>query len=226
MSYFYGSGGGQRQPKWNYQPNLDSSLLATVRDEMLRKEEEYRREQQRIDTEKKKLTSYLTQLQAMVRDLPGTYKRKFTYDVLSGIATCLIDGTVFEIVKGLEDIQQLSERNLLNKRMKIVNSQKAQRMELSKKQRNALQSCEQRPHNLPLVEASNAQEKKALEDKLDAEISQVDQKVVLELDQLVSDQQATLQHCRVKSSLIQTEPTPFLYQAETESGVSPPCTEY
>ena len=71
MSYFYGSGGGQRQPKWNYQLNLDSSLLATVRDEMLRKEEEYRREQLRIDTEKKKLTSYLTQLQAMVRDLPG-----------------------------------------------------------------------------------------------------------------------------------------------------------
>ncbi|XP_015765536.1 PREDICTED: protein DGCR6-like isoform X2 [Acropora digitifera] len=206
MSYFYGSGGGQRQPKWNYQPNLDSSLLATVRDEMLRKEEEYRREQQRIDTEKKKLTSYLTQLQAMVRDLPGTYKRKFTYDVLSGIATCLIDGTVFEIVKGLEDIQQLSERNLLNKRMKIVNSQKAQRMELSKKQRNALQSCEQRPHNLPLVEASNAQEKKALEDKLDAEISQVDQKVVLELDQLVSDQQATLQRAGVPLFSITNSP--------------------
>ena len=36
-------------------------------------------------------------------------------------------------------------------------------MELSKKQRDAIQSCEQRPHNLPLVEASNAQEKKVLE---------------------------------------------------------------
>lgn len=71
MSYFYGGGGGQRQPKWNYQPNLDSNLLATVRDEMLRKEEEYRREQQRIEAEQRKLTSYLTQLQAMVRDLPG-----------------------------------------------------------------------------------------------------------------------------------------------------------
>lgn len=54
----------------------------------------------------------------------STYKNKFTYDVLSGIATCLLDGTVFEIVKGLEDIQQLTERNLLNKRMKLVNSQK------------------------------------------------------------------------------------------------------
>lgn len=208
MSYYYGGGGGggQRQPKWNYQPNLDSNLLATVRDEMLRKEEEYRKEQQRIEAEKKKLTSYLTQLQAMVRDLPGTYKKKFTYDVLSGIATCLLDGTVFEIVKGLEDIQQLSERNLLNKRMKIVNSQKAQRMELSKKQRDMLQSCEQRPHNLPLVEASNAQEKKAVEERLEAEISQVDQKIVLELDQLVSDQQATLQRAGVPLFSITNNP--------------------
>ena len=40
----------------------------------------------------------------------------------------------------------------------------AQRMQLSKKQRDALQSCEQRPHNLPLVEASNAQEKKVWSD--------------------------------------------------------------
>ena len=71
MSYFYGGGGGQRQPKWNYQTNLDPNLLATVRDEMLRKEEEYRKEQLRIEAEQKKLTSYLTQLQAMVRDLPG-----------------------------------------------------------------------------------------------------------------------------------------------------------
>lgn len=71
MSYFYSGGGGQRQPKWNYQTNLDPNLLATVRDEMLRKEEEYRKEQQRIEAEKKRLTSYLTQLQAMVRDLPG-----------------------------------------------------------------------------------------------------------------------------------------------------------
>ncbi|XP_027043944.1 protein DGCR6-like [Pocillopora damicornis] len=206
MSYFYGSGGGQRQPKWNYQTNLDPNLLATVRDEMLRKEEEYRKEQQRIEAEQKKLTSYLTQLQAMVRDLPGTYKNKFTYDVLSGIATCLLDGTVFEIVKGLEDIQQLTERNLLNKRMKLVNLQKAQRMQMAKKHKDAIQQCEQRPHNLPLVEASNTQEKKALEEKLEAEVLQVDQKVVLELDQIVCDQQATLQRAGVPMFSITNNP--------------------
>lgn len=36
----------------------------------------------------------------------------------------------------------------------------AQRMQMAKKQKDALQRCEQRPHNLPLVEATNAQEKK------------------------------------------------------------------
>lgn len=33
-------------------------------------------------------------------------------------------------------------------------------MQMAKKQKDALQKCEQRPHNLPLVEAANAQEKK------------------------------------------------------------------
>lgn len=43
---------------------------------------------------------------------------------MNTIATSLLDGTVFEIVKGLEDIQQLTERNLLNRRMKVINSHK------------------------------------------------------------------------------------------------------
>lgn len=53
-----------------------------------------------------------------------TTKSKLTFDILSAIATSLLDGTVFDIVRGLEDIQQLTERNLLNKRMKLVNSHK------------------------------------------------------------------------------------------------------
>ena len=32
----------------------------------------------------------------------------------------LLDGTVFEIVKELDEIQQLNERSLLNKRMKVL----------------------------------------------------------------------------------------------------------
>ena len=40
------------------------------------------------------------------------------------LAQSLLDGTVYEIVHGLEDIQQMTERNLLNRRMKLINNQK------------------------------------------------------------------------------------------------------
>ena len=56
--------------------------------------------------------------------LHSTYQEKMTADVINSLALSLMDGTVFEIVRGLEDIQQLTERNLLNKRMKLINSQK------------------------------------------------------------------------------------------------------
>ena len=54
----------------------------------------------------------------------STYKKKITYDVMTQLAQSLLDDTVFEIVKGLEDIQQLTERNLLNRRMKVLSDHK------------------------------------------------------------------------------------------------------
>ena len=69
MSYY--GGGGYQPQKWNYLPNLDPNLLATVRGEMIRKEEEQKKEQQRKEEEHRKFTNYLTELQAMVRELPG-----------------------------------------------------------------------------------------------------------------------------------------------------------
>lgn len=39
---------------------------------------------------------------------------------LLDLASCLVDGTVFDIVRELEEIQQLNERSLLNKRVKVA----------------------------------------------------------------------------------------------------------
>lgn len=70
MSY-HGDGRGYRPAKVNYLPNIDSNLLATVRDEMIRKEEEKKEQQRRKEAENRKVAGYLTQLQAMVREVPG-----------------------------------------------------------------------------------------------------------------------------------------------------------
>ena len=47
-----------------------------------------------------------------------------TSDVINSLALSLMDETVFEIVQRLEEIQQMTEKDLLKKRMKLINSQK------------------------------------------------------------------------------------------------------
>ena len=61
----------------------------------------------------------------------SSYKKKFSNEIITQFAESLLDDTVFEIVKGLEDIQLLSERNLLNRRMKILSEQKGKPFSVS-----------------------------------------------------------------------------------------------
>ena len=144
-----------------------------------------------------------------------------TSEIINSLALSLMDGTVFEIVRGLEDIQQLTERNLLNKRMKLINSQKgrevthvidprivifppltqgfnsfllsAERMEQNKTHKAAIDACSNKPHHLPVIKKKHVQEKENLESRLEQELVQLDQKLVLELDRVVADQQTTMQ---------------------------------
>jgi len=52
------------------------------------------------------------------------YQQRLPYDLLSSLANVLLDGTVFEIVASLREVQQLEERNLSNKRIKLINEHK------------------------------------------------------------------------------------------------------
>jgi len=150
-----------------------------------------------LQSSNSKVNNFIKRLQKMVRELPSCYKRKVTYDVICQLAESLIDDTVFEIAKGLEDIQQLSETNLLNKRMKILSDQKGQRMEMTKRHQTELEDCGSKAHQIKLLEREQGEEKKVLNEKLERELMQLDQTILLEIDQLVIDQQATLQRAGV-----------------------------
>ena len=54
------------------------------------------------------------------------HKRKLPYDVIVQLAHAVLDGTVFEIAKGLQDIQALTEKNMFEKRSKLVNEQRGE----------------------------------------------------------------------------------------------------
>lgn len=42
-------------------------------------------------------------------------------ELLSGLANCLLNETVFEIVKGLMEIQHVTEKHLFQQRQQIIN---------------------------------------------------------------------------------------------------------
>ena len=52
------------------------------------------------------------------------FQQRLPYDLLSSLASALLDGTVFEIVRSLQEVQHLEEKHLSAQRMKLVNDHK------------------------------------------------------------------------------------------------------
>ncbi|XP_044144967.1 protein DGCR6-like [Bufo gargarizans] len=146
----------------------------------------------------------LSELQNLVKDLPSSFQQRLSYTTLSDLALALIDGTVFEIVQGLLDIQHLTEKNLYNQRVKLHAEHRALKQDLLKKQKEALQSC--KAHNLPVLRSSQQRELEVLEQRIREEQRMMDEKIVLELDQKVIDQQNTLEEAGVSGFYITTNP--------------------
>lgn len=139
--------------------------------------------------------------------LPSHLLSKLPAPQLKELANSLTDGTVFEIVRELEDIQKLTERSLLKKRMQIVNKHKTQRVELTKRHQQEMSSAgDTKPHTIPLLKMKHETECKDLEKKLAEEMRSTDKKIVLELDQIVADQQSTMQQCAVPFFYVTNNP--------------------
>ncbi|XP_046553696.1 protein DGCR6-like [Haliotis rubra] len=138
-----------------------------------------------------------SELQSMARELPMKFQQRLPYDLLSGLANALLDGTVFEIVRSLEEVQHLEEKSLFNQRSKLNSEHKAQRHEMQKKHKEMLQSCQTKPHNLPLVQSQIQRELETMTKRCDEELKKKDMKVILDLDQKVMDQQVMLEKAGV-----------------------------
>ncbi|KAK7805409.1 hypothetical protein U0070_023820 [Myodes glareolus] len=68
----------------------------------------------------------LSALQSLVKELPSSFQQRLSYTTLSDLALALLDGTVFEIVQGLLEIQHLTEKSLYNQRLRLQNEHRGQ----------------------------------------------------------------------------------------------------
>jgi hypothetical protein len=52
------------------------------------------------------------------------YQQRLPYDLLSSLANALIDGTVFQIVLGLKEVQEWEEKAMFQQRSKLISDHK------------------------------------------------------------------------------------------------------
>ncbi|XP_047656336.1 protein DGCR6 isoform X5 [Tachysurus fulvidraco] len=181
----------------------------------------------------------MTQYLLRCPEIPGNnwFQQRLSYTTLSDLAQALIDGTVYEIVQGLLDIQHLTEKNLYNQRQKLhtehrgcyVSLSRVLKHDLIRKQKVALQTC--KSHNLTVLKASQCAEIEGLEQRVKDEQRMMDEKIVAEMDQKVLDQQNTLEKAGVPGFYITTLPQEVtmqmnllelilkLQQKESQSGI-------
>ncbi|OXA49982.1 gonadal protein gdl [Folsomia candida] len=124
----------------------------------------------------------LEKLQTLARDLPSKYQQRINLDLLSGIANCLLHDTIFEIVKGLKEIQDVTEKHLFQTRLQLLETHRVQR-----------QHQKDKDGKNPTYE----KEKLKLVARQKLEVKQNDMKIAMQLDQKVSDQQVMLEKAGV-----------------------------
>ncbi|XP_036433926.1 protein DGCR6 [Colossoma macropomum] len=173
----------------------------------------------------------LSELQTLVKDLPSSFQQRLSYTTLSDLAQALIDGTVYEIVQGLLDIQHLTEKNLYNQRQKLHSEHRVLKQDMMRKHKLAIQNC--KSHNLAVLKTNQRAETEALEQRIKDEQRMMDEKIIAEMDQKVLDQQNTLEKAGVPGFYITTNPQEVtmqmnllelilkLQQKESQSGSLP-----
>ena len=139
----------------------------------------------------RKLYFLMEQLQLMASELPPKYQMRLPYELLSGLANSLLNDTIFEIVKGLMEIQHVTEKHLFQQRLQLINQQQIEIQQV-------LCTLE--------TEADKQSVKQSMFQKYKEELKQQDMKLVLQLDQKVADQQSTLEKAGVPGFYVTNNP--------------------
>ncbi|CAL8142456.1 unnamed protein product [Orchesella dallaii] len=127
-------------------------------------------ETQQAQALQNRLYFVLEQLQSMARELPVKYQQRINHELLSGLANTLLHDTIFEIVKGLKDIQDVTEKHLFQSRLQFLETQRSERHSL--KEKKGL--TPEYPSELKKVQLKQRMEQKQNDMKI---IMQIDQKV-------------------------------------------------
>ncbi|XP_031623321.1 gonadal protein gdl [Contarinia nasturtii] len=138
-----------------------------------------------------KLYFLLEHLKTMHSELPERYQMRMPYDLLTHLANALINETIFEIVKRLIEIQNVTESHLfeLRKQAELENEKEVEGWMVK------ITDKEELEHILALMKIKHKKKMK-----------ETDQKLILHLDAKVLDQQKTLEEAGVPGFYVTSNP--------------------
>ena len=122
--------------------------------------------------------------------LSSRLRARLSEGVMRELASALTDGTVFEIVRELEDIQQLKERRLHQKRKQVLQGHQQKRNELVAQQKKERAVCPRA--RLESLARRQQEQRHAMDERLQRELQETDQSIVKEMDAILREQQTTL----------------------------------
>jgi len=154
----------------------------------------------------------LQELQSMARDLPTKYQQRLPCDMLSSLASSLLDNTLFEIVHGLNEIQHMTEKTALQRRMLVINKHEVERQNVLKKHKEDQALYIGNPQALQTLQRAQQIELQAIKREEADELRRTDRKIILDLDQQVTDQQMTLERAGVSVFYVTNNPTEIRLQ--------------
>lgn len=130
----------------------------------------------------RKIYFLMDQLKAMHAELPENLQTRISYDLLTELANCVLNESIFDIVKALMELQHVTEKHLIQMRAQVENEYEIEVSDWRAK----IKDAEELQHILGLMKIKHT--KKLLE---------TDKKIVEVLDQKVYDQQSMLQKAGV-----------------------------
>ncbi|XP_026466174.1 gonadal protein gdl-like isoform X2 [Ctenocephalides felis] len=122
---------------------------------------------------------------------------RLPYELLSSLANCLLNDMIFQIVIGLMEIQQVTEKHLYQQRQQVLNQHKLDIHSLIR------DSSNEQSFSIQFSELLKKQAK---------EIKILDNNLVEQLDQKVTDQQETLEKAGVPGFYVTKNPTDIKLQ--------------
>ncbi|CDW59386.1 DGCR6 domain containing protein [Trichuris trichiura] len=104
-----------------------------------------------MTSREERLRKYVAELEAFSSTLSAREKSLLNHAVLSSLATALLDRTVFEIARELQEIQQIKEKDLFQHRQAMINQQARAKERLLERQQQEIVQCQSLPDHVTVA---------------------------------------------------------------------------